>query len=162
LVSRLLKIAAPKVWFVLTLKGSVMNFRQLAAAAALMFGAVAAHANVVTFSQFSLLSPATAVAAVANADDGIVSFSLVGALPLGATLADNPGTDAASLTFYNLSAGTYQLRLETLSGTLSSAVQVTVGGSPISVTAVPEPESYALALAGLGVVGLLARRRRTA
>ena len=32
----------------------------------------------------------------------------------------------------------------------------------LSVTAVPEPESYALLLAGLGVVGTLARLRRTA
>jgi hypothetical protein len=30
----------------------------------------------------------------------------------------------------------------------------------ISVTAIPEPETYALLLAGLGVIGFLARRRR--
>jgi MYXO-CTERM domain-containing protein len=117
---------------------------------------------VVTFSQFTLGATSTTLAAVANGGDGIVDFSLVGALPPGATLDPDVGTDSATLTFYNLSAGTYQLRLETLTGTLSSAVQVTVGGSPLTVTSVPEPESYALALAGLGVVGLLARRRRTA
>lgn len=36
------------------------------------------------------------------------------------------------------------------------------GFGSYSVSAVPEPESYALMLAGLGCVGLLARRRRSA
>lgn len=35
-----------------------------------------------------------------------------------------------------------------------------VGSGGYSVTAVPEPESYALMLGGLGVVGWLARRRK--
>ncbi len=36
------------------------------------------------------------------------------------------------------------------------------GGSldAVSVTAVPEPETYALLLAGLGAIGFVARRRR--
>ena len=39
--------------------------------------------------------------------------------------------------------------------------QGAVRGQLIEVTAVPEPSTYAMLLAGLGVVGLVARRRRT-
>lgn len=38
----------------------------------------------------------------------------------------------------------------------------TVGGSGVSVAAVPEPETYALMLAGLGLMGGVARRRKAA
>jgi PEP-CTERM motif len=145
-----------------------MKFLKMVAAAALAMGAVAANATfalptVVTFSQFSLgADTPTTVAAVASADDGIVSFSLVTALPSGASVIDDVWPDVASLTFLGLTTGNYTLRLETLAGAAPVAMQVTVNGAPLNLTAVPEPETYALALAGLAVAGLMARRGRAA
>ena len=44
-----------------------------------------------------------------------------------------------------------------------STVEIGVGGfSPVSVSAVPEPESYAMLLAGLGLMGFVLRRRKAA
>lgn len=64
----------------------------------------------------------------------------------------------ASLAFTNLLAGDYTVTLK------GHAIGKT-GGSyygDLGVTgAVPEPESMALAFAGLGVIGLLARRRKS-
>lgn len=40
--------------------------------------------------------------------------------------------------------------------------QIGVGGQGVLVSAVPEPETYALMLAGLGAIGFVARRRKQA
>lgn len=47
--------------------------------------------------------------------------------------------------------------LETESGEISGSYQYSASMTP--VTAVPEPESYAMLLAGLGLMGAIARRR---
>jgi PEP-CTERM motif len=142
----------------LALKGSVMNVRQLAAAAALMLGAVAAQAaNTVTFSQFT--NPTGDVLVSANsAGLGIVSFSLVDPLPSGALVVPSVFPNAASLFFVNLPGSTYTVRLETLAS-VPFTLEATGAAGALTMSTVPEPESYALALAGLSVAGLLARRR---
>jgi hypothetical protein len=83
------------------------------------------------------------------ATSGITSYAV--------TLYDSTlsviGSDstAASFSFTGLSAGSYFL----------TYVGVGTGsyGGTLEVTAVPEPETYALMLAGLGVVGFMAARR---
>jgi hypothetical protein len=58
----------------------------------------------------------------------------------------------------NLAAGTYTI---TFAKGANSSAQLKVDDLQLTVTAVPEPGSMALALAGLGVVGALSRRRRS-
>ena len=69
--------------------------------------------------------------------------------------------DSAVPTF-NLIAGTHYLL--TLSGTIASTApggtgNITVTFANGTVTPVPDPESYAMLLAGLGLMGTIARRR---
>lgn len=65
-------------------------------------------------------------------------------------------TDAMSLSFGLLSAGSYMLKFwGSPAGTKGGYYNGT-----ISVAAVPEPETYAMFLAGLGLIGGIARRRK--
>lgn len=66
----------------------------------------------------------------------------------------------ASFSFSNLAAGSYTLLVNGVSGTGGS---YTVNLSTLAkASAVPEPEAYAMMLAGLGLVGFAARRKLSA
>ena len=62
-----------------------------------------------------------------------------------------------SFAFNNVAAGTYLL-----SATGNNAAGLTAVNASYTVTAapVPEPETYAMLMAGLGVVGFMARRKK--
>ena len=67
---------------------------------------------------------------------------------------------ANGFSFQNVAAGDYLVKA---SGFLSGSAQIpnlAFVGANYSVTAVPEPEAFAMLLAGLGLVGTIARRRK--
>lgn len=72
-------------------------------------------------------------------------------------LASNSPWTQYSLTFTPVVTGTYSLVFNNAGGDNMGAML-----DNVSVQAVPEPETYALLLAGLGLMGAVARRRRQA
>jgi len=89
-----------------------------------------------------------------------VPVNVTGVTVLGTSFAQtiNPAPTTGSVTFFGLTAGDYTIAYDLTSST-SGLLTGTVSTS-MNVTPVPEAETYALALAGLGVVGLVAARRR--
>jgi hypothetical protein len=91
-----------------------------------------------------------------------VNFGPYNILGLTVTLQDSTfaviGSDntPASFTFSGLAAGSYALNV--LGFATGSGGGFYSGGA--IATTVPEPETYALMLAGLGIVGFVAARRR--
>jgi hypothetical protein len=75
--------------------------------------------------------------------------------PSGLIGALNPANSSFMLAGSSLASGYYSLNVigHTAGGMAAYAVQM-------DVTPVPEPETYALMLAGLGLLGLAARRRK--
>ena len=82
-----------------------------------------------------------------------LSLSLTGGTLLGAATDVNP---ADGYSFSGLGLGNYALKITgDVTGTGGGAY-----GGVMQAAPVPEPETYALLLAGLGVIGFVARRRR--
>ncbi|MEI7464912.1 MAG: FxDxF family PEP-CTERM protein [Burkholderiales bacterium] len=78
---------------------------------------------------------------------------------VGALTGDLDAT-ASGFHFMNVASGNYIVKA---SGTLNGLGQYpgfALVGANYSVTPVPEPETYALMLAGLGIIGFVASRRK--
>jgi hypothetical protein len=74
------------------------------------------------------------------------------------TQVNKGAMDVWSVSSSNLSAGDYYLLV---SGNMVSNTAASFGGA-VMLAPVPEPETYGMMLAGLGVLGFLARRRKQA
>ena len=79
-----------------------------------------------------------------NMDDSFLSSSVV------------PGGNSLKLAWGPAPGGNYYIAV----GGVTNGTQGGIYNGAISVTAVPEPETYAMMLAGLGALGFLARRRQ--
>jgi hypothetical protein len=67
-------------------------------------------------------------------------------------------TDRWSLSAFGLTSGSYAIKVD---GQVLGSGGGSFGGD-LAIAAVPEPETYGMLLAGLGLVGFMARRRKTA
>jgi len=98
------------------------------------------------FSGMTLVSNADGT--IGNADDMMISTVIA---PMG-------GSGSLSLAMGAQPAGNYYLSVFGI----TNGSQGGIYNGAISVTAVPEPESYAMFLAGLGIMGAIAVRRNKA
>jgi hypothetical protein len=81
------------------------------------------------------------------------------------TTTTNPGHGGSThislpISLFNNDLNTITFAYRTAYGPSQGLADEAWGIGGYSVTAVPEPESYAMLLAGLGIVGMMARRRR--
>lgn len=113
---------------------------------------------------FDVLSSADASIAAGEVRSRVFLSSDVGAGDFSNPVAWLGATPTATSTF----AGPGRMEY-TLNGVAGQSYHLYVSGfgdgvklDNLTVTAVPEPESYAMMLAGLGALGVLSRRRKTA
>ncbi|SDH36455.1 MULTISPECIES: FxDxF family PEP-CTERM protein [unclassified Duganella] len=101
----------------------------------------------------------TALSATTGLDlTGFAVYTSSGTLVYSGTKKSSGIVDNWKLNASNqiLTAGDYYLQVI---GKVNSAASLS-GNIALKVTAVPEPETYAMMLAGLGLVGVVARRRK--
>lgn len=109
---------------------------------------------------FRIADGYTATLALDNVGSGLVFEGATLQTQVGAgwsTASDSILTDGL---FSSIGPGHYKLQFLFDSG--NGAAEARLISGLVSVTAVPEPESYAMFLAGLGVLGAIARRRMQA
>jgi hypothetical protein len=107
------------------------------------------------------MNPATgSINGMATADNGILSILINGA-SIGFS-----STGYGSFSSFVISSGfqtginTLQFTVDNWSGPTGLRTEMVGTFERLVVTAVPEPETYAMMLAGLGLIGTIVRRRR--
>jgi hypothetical protein len=88
---------------------------------------------------------------------GLGLYSAGGALLTAGTMMSSGAIDVWTVSSDNLALGDYYLQV---SGSMVSNTSGSFGGA-VMLAPVPEAASYAMMLAGLGVLGMLSRRRRS-
>ncbi len=136
-----------------------MTFAKLLSAATLMVATVAAHAAPQLYS-FSAPNANPLSFYVTADDNSILGLQVVEPAFTSADLSYTPS--ASWINFYDGVAGqNYLVELDLAAGsTARFGVRDLVTNQAISLSAVPEPETVALALAGVLVVGLRLGRRQ--
>ena len=123
-----------------------------------------AFVDTLTFTVTTASTFSGSITSVVNGTQDVDFMSIIvtpGALSFASVLGDPVEVWATPAAGFGLTPGVYTL---TLTGTNSASVGSYAGNLAVTPglpsTSVPEPESFAMLFAGLGIVGLLARRRR--
>ena len=123
-----------------------------------------AFVDTLTFTVTTASTFNGSITSVVNGTQDVDFMSIVltpGVLSFASVLGDPVEVWATPAAGFGLTPGVYTL---TLTGTNSASVGSYAGNLAVTPglpsTSVPEPESVAMLFAGLGIVGLLARRRR--
>jgi hypothetical protein len=90
-----------------------------------------------------------------NYGDDVVDITF-GSSTLSSSFSSNAAWTTYSLSFTPSVSGDYALTFHNLGGDNQGAVL-----DNVSIQAVPEPETYAMMVAGLGLMGVVARRRKS-
>ncbi len=137
-------------------------------------GASSTFTDYFTFTN-PVTTPATATGggnanAIALSASGPISFSNItlidqttSQLVQTGTVSSNSSGWIANLFSFVLgnTTDTYAIKVDgSIGGTLGSTTTGSYGGN-VNISAVPEPKTYAMLLAGLGLLAFTARRRRT-
>lgn len=80
---------------------------------------------------------------------------------IGSFAANTTAWSSASTSTLSIGAGTHTLTFLGTNPTNAYDTSAFIDNVSMSVTAVPEPETYAMLLAGLGLMGVVARRRKS-